>query len=314
MIIVSAGDTKFVPGMMMLIYSAWINNRNARFYVIDAGISPDGRKKLSAFCADHGISCQIVGVDPAFLAQLPKSVNWSPAMYARLFIPDLLAEHDKAIYIDGDAVVNSDISELWQLDLGEDLVAGALDGLMTPAFLADIGLRADQYINSGVLVMNLALWRAERIAEQAIALLLDRPGLEFPDQTAINLVARDRVRYIDRKFNFFAREYTRFPKMIPRIIHYPGPDKPWSNKRSPLADVFDAYREVSGADIPKPKRGWQFKTFRRTVFGLLTLRPKHWRRLRYRLHYRSTFIDPHVAELRAKAMAARAPAPEGSGA
>jgi lipopolysaccharide biosynthesis glycosyltransferase len=149
--------------------------------------------------------------------------------------------------------------------------------------------------------MNLDLWRAEQVGDQAIRLLLSRPNLEFPDQTAINLVARDRIRYIDRKFNFFAREYTHFPKMTPRIIHYPGPDKPWDNQRSPLAEIFDAYREVSGSDIPKPKRGWEFKTFRRTVMGLLSFRPKYWKQLHYRLHYRSNFVVPHIRELRARA-------------
>ncbi|WP_018181200.1 glycosyltransferase family 8 protein [Kaistia granuli] len=301
MIIVSAGDNKFVPGMMVLIYSAWINNRDAQFYVVDAGISPEGRGRLLAFCRAHGISCSIVQVDPRLLARLPASANWSSAMYARLFIPDLLSEHSRAIYIDGDAVVNSDISELWHLDLGNNLVAGVLDGLMRPAFLNQIGLRAEQYINSGVLVMNLDRWRAEQTGNKTIQLLLSRPNLKFPDQTAINLVARDRILYIDRKFNFFAREYTHFPKMTPRIIHYAGPDKPWNNQRSPLAEIFDAYREVSGSDIPKPSRGWQFKTFRRTIMGLLSLRPKYWRQLDYRLHYQSKFIVPHIRELRARA-------------
>jgi lipopolysaccharide biosynthesis glycosyltransferase len=301
MIIVSASDNNFVPGLLILIYSAWINNQGARFYVIDAGISPEGRARLNDFCRKREIPFDILQADPDLLARLPKPAHWSSASYARLLIPDLLPHHGKAIYIDGDALVSSDISELWSLDLGDHLVAGVTDGLINPRFLRKIGIGADEYINSGVLIMNLDLWRAERVGDQAIKLLISNPDLEFPDQTAINLVARGRIRYIDRKFNFFAREYTHFPKMTPRIIHYAGPDKPWANKRSPLADVFDVYREVSGSDIPKPSRGWQFKTFRRTVMGLMSLRPKYWRRLDYHLHYQSKFIVPHIRELRARA-------------
>lgn len=300
MIIVSASDNNFVPGLIVLIYSAWFNNPGAHFYVIDAGISPEGRARLSSFCEDRGISCEILVADPVTLARLPDPKHWSSATYARLLIPDLLPDHSRAIYIDGDAVVNSDISELWTMDLGDNLVAGVLDGMMKPSYLAEIGMNANNYINAGVLIMNLDLWRAEQIGRKTIDQLVRHPELGYADQTAINIVARDRIRYIDRKFNFFAREYTRFPKMTPRIIHYPGPDKPWNNRRSPLADIFDAYREISGADIPKPKRGWQFTTFRRTVLGLLSLRPKYWRLLNYRLHYQTKFVAPHIAELRAR--------------
>jgi lipopolysaccharide biosynthesis glycosyltransferase len=314
MIIVSASDNNFVPGLIVLIYSAWFNNRSARFYVIDAGISPEGRLRLSSFCDDRGISCEILVADADTLAQLPDPKHWSSATYARLLIPDLLPEHSRAIYIDGDAVVNSDISELWTMDLGDNLVAGVLDGMMKPNYLAEIGMNANSYINAGVLIMNLDLWRAEQIGRKTIDQLMQHPELGYADQTAINLVARDRILYIDRKFNFFAREYTHFPKMTPRIIHYAGPDKPWANQRSPLADVFDVYREVSGSDIPKPSRGWQFKTFRRTVLGLLSLRPKYWKQFHYRLHYQSKFVAPHIEELRSKALAARPQAPEGSGA
>lgn len=312
MIIVSASDNNFVPGLIVLIYSAWFNNPGARFYVIDAGISPEGRARLSSFCEDRSISCEILIADPDTLARLPDPKHWSSATYARLLIPDLLPDHSRAIYIDGDAVVNSDISELWTMDLGNNLVAGVLDGMMKPSYLAEIGLNADNYINAGVLIMNLDLWRAEQTGSQMIDQLIRHPDLGYADQTAINLVARDRILYIDRKFNFFAREYTHFPKMTPRIIHYPGPDKPWSNQRSPLAEVFDAYREVSGADIPKPKRGWQFKTFRRTLVGLLSLRRKHWLQLDYRRHYRAAFVIPHIKALRARATEARIPATEGN--
>lgn len=303
MVIVSASDNNFVPGLLILIYSAWIHNPDAQFYVIDAGIRPDGQAKIFAFCGKHGISCGILQADPALLSRLPKPKSWSSAAYARLSIPDLLPEHDRAIYIDGDAVVNSDISELWSLDLGDNLVAGVPDGMMDPEFLAEIDIRPEKYINSGVIVMDLDRWRKERVGDQAIELLMARPDLDFPDQTAINIVARDRIQYIDRKFNFFAREYTRFRKELPRILHYPGPDKPWKNLRSPLSEIFDAYREVSGADIPAPPRGWEFKTFRRTVVGLLSLRPKYWRQLHYRRYYQSAFIAPHIRELRAKVAA-----------
>ncbi|WP_336801786.1 glycosyltransferase family 8 protein [Kaistia sp. MMO-174] len=303
MVIVSGSDTKFVPGVLILIYSAWLNNPDAQFYVIDAGISAKGRDRIDAFCRRHGIRCGLLKADPALLARLPVAIHWSQAVYARLLIPELLPQHSRAIYIDSDAVVTTSLSELWDLDLGDNLVAGCLDGMMDPAFLAGVGMRADEYVNSGVIVMDLDRWRAERVSEQAIAILDARPDLGYPDQTALNLVTRGRAKLLDRRFNFLAREITRFEKMTPSIVHYAGPDKPWANKRCPLSEIFEAYRIASGADIPEPPRGWEFKTFRRTVMGLLSLRPKYWRRVAFGRHYRAAFVDPHIAMVKSKAAA-----------
>lgn len=305
MVIVSGSDTNFVPGLLILIYSAWLHNPHAQFYVIDAGISPEGRDRLEAFCHRHGIRFGLLQADHDLLARLPKPVHWPRSVYARLMIPDLLPDHDRAIYIDSDALVAADLSDLWSLDLAGNLAAGSLDWMMSPKLLAEIGVGRDEYINTGVILMDLARWRVERISEQAIKLLLDRPTLDFPDQTAINLAAKGRITLLGREYNFLAREFTNFGRVMPRIIHYAGPDKPWWNRRAPLADVYGAYREASGADIPEPPRGWEFKTFRRTVLGLLALRPKYWRRLSYGRHYQARFVEPHVRALR-KLAASRA--------
>ena len=39
--------------------------------------------------------------------------------YFRLFIPNLYPQYDKVIYLDGDTVVLGDISELYNIDMGE---------------------------------------------------------------------------------------------------------------------------------------------------------------------------------------------------
>lgn len=301
MVIVSGSDTKFVPGVLILIYSAWLNNPDAQFYVIDAGINASGRERIAAFCARHGIRCGLLQADPALLARLPVAIHWSQAVYARLLIPELLPQHSRAIYIDSDAIVTASLDELWSLDLGDSLIAACLDGMMDPAFLAGVGIGPDEYVNSGVVVMDLDRWRAERISERAISLLDARPDLGYPDQTALNLVTRGRTKLLGRRFNFLAREMTRFKKMAPSIIHYAGPDKPWFSPRVPFYDVFHAYADAAEAGIPHPRRKRDFKTLRRTVMGLLSLRPKYWRRVLYSRHYERAFVQPHIRDLRTKA-------------
>jgi hypothetical protein len=280
LIIVSASDGNFLPGLLVLLYSAWLHNRKARFYVIDAGLGLDGTAKVASLCARHGIDCHIRQADTEQLSRLPSAGHLSSATYARLFIPDLLPGHDRAIYIDSDALVVGDLEPLWRLDLGDDLLAAVVDPGMTPASLATLGFASGQYVNAGVLLVDLARWRAEEIGARCMDQLLRHPKLEHADQTAINIVARGRIRHLDPSFNFFAATPLTGDGPDPRILHFPGPDKPWRRAGLPFGGVFDAYGRASGADLPTPSRARRFQSLRKTVLGLLALRPKYWRALR----------------------------------
>ncbi|MGN1300727.1 MAG: glycosyltransferase, partial [Clostridia bacterium] len=45
--------------------------------------------------------------------------------YFRLFLPDLYPQYDKVLYLDSDIIVLGDISELYNTDMGTNLVAAA---------------------------------------------------------------------------------------------------------------------------------------------------------------------------------------------
>jgi len=296
MIIVSASDHNFLPGLMVLLYSAWMNNRHAHFHVIDTGLGTDGTQKLTAFCARHGIACRTLRIDLERLARLPDAGRLSASTYARLFIPELLPEHDRAIYIDADAMVLADLEPLWDFDLGDDLLAGVVDGGMEPDFLDRIGIARGHYINAGVLRMNLDRWRTERIGARCVEQLMRHPELDLADQTAINIVAKGRIRTLDETYNVFAS--ARLPRGDggPRILHFAGPDKPWQRQGVPMAGLFEAYGRASGAVFPVPRRAWSPTAIRKTTLGLLALRPKYWRLLLVQAERRA-FVRRHVRGL-----------------
>ncbi|WP_051231179.1 glycosyltransferase family 8 protein [Kaistia adipata] len=303
MIIVTASDHHFVPGLLVLLYSAWLNNRTARLHVIDAGLGTDGTDRVTSLCARHGIDCRILRADADALARLPNPGHLTPATYARLFLPDLLPEHDRAIYIDSDALVIADLEPLWRMELGDELVAGVVDSEMRPVSLGKFGVPAGQYINAGVLLMNLERWREERIGPRCVDQLMRHPELEHADQTAINIVAKGRIRHLDRCFNFFAAKPLPKEGMDPRILHFAGPDKPWIRAGLLLGAIFDAYGRAAGAGISAPERAWSARSLRKTALGLLTLRPKYWRPLLRRAE-RRPFVRRQVRALATKATAA----------
>ncbi|MGX7874131.1 glycosyltransferase family 8 protein [Mesorhizobium sp. ORM6] len=205
MIIVSASDNNFVSGLFILIYSTWVHNKEAKFFVIDAGMEPEKLAELREFCAGNGISCQILQADDKRISDLPTRGKLTTAAYARILIPEMLPDYSKAIYLDADTVVVSDLSDLWSMDLRDNLVAGAVDGFVEQEELDDVDMSREEYINSGVLVINLDAWRRDGIADRIFSKIRETEKSRYLDQTIINTVARGRVIFLDRAWNFFPR-------------------------------------------------------------------------------------------------------------
>lgn len=301
MIIVSACDDGFVPGLLNLLYSTVLHNSDAEFYVVDAGMSEDSRQIIDRFASRNGITAHILLADKARLDSLPESLYWTSAIYARILIPELLPQYDRAIYIDADTTVVSDLTELWSTPLNGTLIAGVVDGYLQQSELDQVRVPREEYINSGVLVFDLALWRKERIAEKVFEYLAGHRKLIFPDQSAINAIVKGRVTFLERRWNFFSWQYELIPGTTPAIIHYTADNKPWNKRRAPLAAIYEAYRKLSGSEFPQPRDLPKFKNVRRTVIGLLTLRPKYWKKVYFAARCQFSFTRPHIE--RAMAMA-----------
>lgn len=141
------------------------------------------------------------------------------ALY-RLFLPKILKDIDKVIYLDCDIVVRDDIKKLWKYNPKE--IAGVLD----PCEKTRI---TPNYINSGVMVMNLKALRENNFIERIVA-NRDKAHTLLADQDIINL-AFD-IENIPSKWNTPSRNYVGQPKSYydkehASIIHYTGPYKPW---------------------------------------------------------------------------------------
>ena len=68
------------------------------------------------------------------------------------------------------------------------------------------------------------------------------------DQLAINLYTRGEFEPLDPSWNLFAGQDTLD---APRIIHWPGPKKPWNSDEVPFKSAWDSY--ARGYD---PLRRW----------------------------------------------------------
>lgn len=151
----------------------------------------------------------------------------------RLLIPDLLP-CEKVIYLDCDVLVNLDIRELWDVDLEGNCIGGVRDPkikkknrIFSRDFLIArlIGVNLADYINSGVLVMNLDKIRATcNLAQEAFAYFERYSHCAPPiDQNFINSIFYGKCRLLDGKFNRKSKD----PGDGKAILHVMGNPKPW---------------------------------------------------------------------------------------
>lgn len=258
MLIITGSDDNYVPGVLVLIASAAFHNPSARFAVLDMGISRANRARIDALAARLGVPVTRHEVaDGCFDRLTVKRAHLSRSAYLRLLIPSIFSEEDRAIYMDCDMAVIGKLDLLQDIELGDNLVAAVPCPSPDPEEVAATGHVIGTYVNSGLLVMNLPVWRRERAAEACIELLSD-PGCSFfcEDQSAINVLARGRIVHLDEAYNAYcdpaAYDKTASFPLNAVVLHYVVNNKPW-NLPIPLDGIWH-FHAGRIADLMPPKR------------------------------------------------------------
>lgn len=172
-------------------------------------------------------------------------------IYYRIFIPFMFKEYDKAIYIDSDTCIPGDISELYNINLGENLFAGCSDiscknnDVLCKYFETNAGINIDEYINSGVLLMNMKKLR-ELNFEKHFLYLLNKYHFDTicPDQDYINVMAKGRILHLSNEWNAMPTN-GNIVYQNPKIIHYNLFFKPWHYDNIDYEEYFWKYADES---------------------------------------------------------------------
>jgi lipopolysaccharide biosynthesis glycosyltransferase len=254
--ILVGSDNNYLPILGVMLESLMRTNIESRITVhlllnlaeTDASLLARLEAQLSA-----NANCSVDYVDVAgdFAANFSKGYGYVKAAYYRLLAPWLLPELDKVLYLDCDIIVNDDLRELYALELGDNLVAAARDALIIgrvytqvdniKEYLTYLDIKhVNGYFNSGVLLMNLAQFRRERLADRMIGFAL-RHECMFVDQDVLNSICQGRVLYFDARWNSICDGVSKpYPQFAPTetyrdyiasvtnpgIIHYAW-TKPW---------------------------------------------------------------------------------------
>lgn len=179
-----------------------------------------------------------------------KADEFTPTIYFRIFLPEMFPQYDRAIYLDSDIIVLHDVAELYDTDLEGNPLAACLDmstfgnPLFARYFEDAIGISTKQYFNSGILVMNFKQLREEEFCEHFLYLLnfYDFDTVA-PDQDYLNAMLKDRVKYLDMKWNTMPT--AEADEKNPYIVHYNLFFKPWHYDKTKYGEYFWHYAKKS---------------------------------------------------------------------
>ena len=179
-----------------------------------------------------------------------KGDRFVASIYYRIFLPEMFPKYKRAIYLDSDLIVLEDVAKLYETDLEDKPLAACLDmstfgnPLFARYFRDAIGIDIDQYFNSGVLLMNFEQFRKEEFCEHFLYLLnfYDFDTVA-PDQDYLNAMLKDRVKYLDMKWNTMPTAES--DEKHPYIVHYNLFFKPWHYSGTKYENYFWRYAKKS---------------------------------------------------------------------
>lgn len=234
-----AVDDGYCPFLAVAIQSMIDNSSPENHYsikVLNTDISRENKNKISKYKREN-ISIEFVDLN-YYIRKIKDKLYtrdyYSKTTYFRLFIPNLYPQYDKVLYLDSDIVILDDIANLFDTDLGDDLVAAAPDDVIQfhPVFQTYaekvVGV-ADyrRYFNAGVLLMNLHQLRRFKFQEKFVY-LLDRIKFSVAqDQDYLNRLCKGRVKLVDRVWNRMPIEDPKIRAEDVKLVHYNLAFKPW---------------------------------------------------------------------------------------
>ena len=291
----------FVPQLGAAICSVCENNRAEdaiTFYVGAWNIAPENRKKLEALTAGYGRRIAFIPIDnlKERLGFSFDTMGWNEIVLARLLVDQLLPpELDRVIYLDGDTIVVGSLRELWETDLGGRALAASIEPTANKRRKRDLGLERLPYFNAGVLLIDLAAWRSQNIAQRILDFYKARQGRLFAnDQDAINGALPGEIAVLSPKYNYYnifwyypyrvlrhiqsPADYISEPEFRDaardiRIIHYLGEDRPWRRDNTHrYSDRYFQYLNMTPWRDAPLEEGWTMY-FRAYKAFWIVLRP-----------------------------------------
>lgn len=200
--------------------------------------------------------------------------------YYKFFLPEIMQAYDKCLYFDGDIVIEEDIAQLYNVDIGNKMLGASLnvanisDNHIRPhsKIIGDYTRKEyfenllkmknpNKYFQAGVLICNLQKMRQTNYTQQCLDTLNKIKTPRFFDQCVLNSLYSEDYYCFSTKWNHVW--YIQNPDTIsgtipdslyedylqgrqkPKIIHYASAQKPYHKPEWILAEYFWKYARLT---------------------------------------------------------------------
>lgn len=250
LVVALALDGSYAPWAATVLRSCTLANPHAdiAFEVVHDGTVADRDcERLAEAASSTRSTIRFHEIPDADLSGLPSTDRFGTSVWLRFFLPDLLADAPRALYLDSDTLVMADLRPLFETPLDSSPIA-AVPNVVEPGVRPHVRALGAVYpggfFNSGVLLMDLNRMRAEgsttALLEAADAL---RDHLIWPDQDVLNKVFAGRWKALHPRWNaqnsfwawpdwaveVFGETPLEEARRDPGVRHFEGPAlcKPW---------------------------------------------------------------------------------------
>lgn len=297
-------DSHFLCQGMTAIKSLIINNKSQRMdiYALVINMVEKDKTRIMSLSTDR----QNVNVkDVSGYVERFKNIDsmgWDYAIYIRLLLEEILPDSVKRVlYIDSDTIITGSLECIFQYSLDNKLGGAVLDKYIIDDIKNSLGLKNNEpYFNSGVVFINLELWRKESIGDKCINFLQNNHDANtMPDQNALNVVLKGGIDMLPLSCNvdgytlllpyeeakgiiaqaiepYYSENDYEEARNHPVIVHFIGwyMDKPWiKDNLQPYAKEFEKYAALAGVEIP-----WKERNIPKGIVGKI----REWTRERIR--------------------------------
>lgn len=288
----------FISVLATSVVSLMENNKSfdeINIYIGDDGIAEVNKSKLGQLVSSYKRNVYFISLpDPSELFDFPFKERYQIGhSYPRMAIDMLLPkEVDRVLCLDSDTLVLGNLTELWSLDLGKNIMAGVADCMNLVAYKKQFKLSNDEfYCNAGVFLINLNAWRENRIGEDIKKCIKDNNGnIFFFEQTLMNYVCKGNIFQLHPKYNSYTLLYAfKFENLVkwrkptffysekevseakenPKIIHFTRNfymmSRPWiEGCDHPLTEIYQEYKKLTPwkvieKDTRNKIKKWKYK-------------------------------------------------------
>ena len=206
---------------------------------------------------DETIRFHFIYVDRQMVTNFPKTKRYPEEIYYRIYAKQFLPEDiDRILYLDADTIIINPLDELYNKDFEGNyyLACTHVRKFLNKINMIRLGIDEKcQYINSGVMLINLKKLRQEQdLNEVSEYVDKHKDFLMLPDQDIITALYGKKVGILDsRLYNLSDRMIyiqnttigkqkinLEWIKKHTVIIHYYGKQKPWNENYKGILSKF----------------------------------------------------------------------------